>query len=762
MPLTILGIRHHGVGSTQNVIEMLEQIQPDMVLVEGAPELDSIISWIGNEQLIPPVAVLGYNVDEPQQATFYPFAEFSPEWQAILYANKRQIPVRMLDLPLAIGFQQKKNEQEKENDIVEETDIEDNNIEDSKPLEPLHIHQDPISYFAEIAGYDNSELWWEHHFEHNYIANSAKEHFDAVMLMMTELRRANIPSVLDEENIAREAYMREIIRKAQNELYGNIVVVCGAWHAPALLDVNSTAKADTKLLKSLPKTKIKVATTWIPWTNGRLSMYSGYGAGITSPGWYDFLWKKGKRKDFAIEWLSLVARLFRKKQIDISTAHVIEAFRLAETLTSLRGLSRIGLLELNEATQTVMCMGDTVLLSLVKDKLIVANRLGEVPDELPKVPLQLDFEKLAKSNRLALTAEKKDYELDLRKELDLNRSKMIHRLDILEINWGQKVYARSKGTFKEAWTLSWKPEMYLALIDKAVWGNTLEDTCTKYLIDTSQKSQNIGKIAENIQKAIPAELFVAIEFLLKKVDEVAAISADILDLMTALKPMVEISRYGNVRKTDLGAIRQIVDALLTRICIGLPNACYGLDDDNSRKVFEHIKQVNEATKLIENEDLTQLWFDTLKKLLTKDGVHGIIQGCTCRLLLDVQEINTEETAERFAWALSQGQEPSFSAGWLEGFLKGSGMILIYDHVLWNLLYKWVAELPQEYFTELLPILRRTFSQFEPNERKQLGEKAKAGTIIQSLEFTTINENFNPQFAESVLPMLETLLGITRL
>jgi hypothetical protein len=35
----------------------------------------------------------------------------------------------MLDLPLAIGFQQKKNE--KENEIIEETDIEDNNIEDS-------------------------------------------------------------------------------------------------------------------------------------------------------------------------------------------------------------------------------------------------------------------------------------------------------------------------------------------------------------------------------------------------------------------------------------------------------------------------------------------------------------------------------------------------------------------------------------------------------------------------------------------------------
>jgi hypothetical protein len=53
------------------------------------------------------VAVLGYNVDEPQQATFYPFAEFSPEWQAILYANKRQIPVRMLDATFSHRFSTK-------------------------------------------------------------------------------------------------------------------------------------------------------------------------------------------------------------------------------------------------------------------------------------------------------------------------------------------------------------------------------------------------------------------------------------------------------------------------------------------------------------------------------------------------------------------------------------------------------------------------------------------------------------------------------
>ncbi len=763
MPITILGIRHHGVGSAKNVLEMLEQIQPDMVLVEGAPELDQITHWVGNKELggtplKTPAAVLGYNIDDPKQATFYPFAEFSPEWQAILYANTKQIPVRMIDLPLAISFQINSNLKDESLKAVTENENIDEKVEDF-PFPPT-IYKDPISHFSDLAGYDDSELWWEHQFEQKYTKTNAKEHFEAVLLMMTELRNAQIKSSLEEENIAREAYMRELIRKAQNEMYANIVVVCGAWHAPALLDIDGTAKQDTKILKALPKTKNKVTTTWIPWTNDRLSMFSGYGAGITSPGWYEHLWKHGE-KDDGSRWLTKVARLFRKNKMDTSTAHIIEALRLAETLASLRSLSKVGLVELNEATQTVMCMGDGILLELVKKELIVANRIGKVPAELPKLPLQDDFETLAKKYRLPITAEKKEYELDLRKELDLNRSKFIYRLEILEITWGQRMYARSKGTFKEAWTLKWEPEMFISLIEKGIWGNSIDDACTKFLVDKSQKSNAIKDLAEMIQKAIPAELFGAIEHLLVKINEVATVSADILELMTALSPLVEVSRYGNVRKTDLSAINQLVEGLLTRICIGLPNACYGLDDENSRKVFEYIKQVNEATRLLENQDLTETWLKTLHILLEKQGINPIILGCTCRLLFDAKAIDEAETARRFGLALSTGNEPIFSAGWLEGFLKGSGMILLYDNILWNLLYKWVFELPNEYFIELLPILRRTFTKFEPSERKQLGEKAKAGANLEKtivLEETQ-SETFNTERAKKPLAMIELLLGI---
>jgi Family of unknown function (DUF5682) len=757
MPLHILGIRHHGVGSAKNVLERLEQIQPDIILVEGATELDAVVHWVGNKQLKPPVAVLGYNIENPKQATFYPFAEFSPEWQAINYANAKQIPVRMMDLPLAISFSQQT--------MIEATPIGENEEAENsgKTTEEDFVipsPKDPIAYFADLAGYQDSDHWWEQHFEQKYIKNNAQEHFEAVLLMMSELRNANIKSSLDEENIAREAYMRELIRKAQNELFTNIVVVCGAWHAPALLDVESTAKADTKILKALPKSKLKIGTTWIPWTNDRLSMFSGYGAGIGSPGWYEHLWKYGE-KDKGTRWLTKVARLLRQKKMDISTAHVIESYRLAETLASLRALSRISLNELNEATQTVMCMGDGIVLELIRKELIVANRIGKVPDELPKLPLQEDFEKLAKSYRLPLTAEVKEYELDLRKEGDLNRSKLIYRLELLGINWGSRQDARNKGTFKEAWRLKWSPEMFISLIDKGIWGNTIEDACTKYLIHKSQTSQSIKDLADMIQQAIPAELFGAIEHLLQKINELATVSADILELMTALTPLVEVSRYGNVRKTDLSAINILVEGLLNRICIGLPNACYGLDDETSRKVFEYIKQVNDATRLLENEDLTNTWIQTLKILVNKDGLNPIILGCTCRLLFDAKELDEIQTAQRFGLALSAGNEPVYAAGWLEGFLKGSGMILLYDNVLWNLLYKWVFELPEEYFVELLPILRRTFSKFEPNERKQIGEKAKTGVNIETTVVAdqTTTEYFNTQRAESVLPMLEMLMGL---
>ncbi len=788
MKITILGIRHHGAGSAKNVVAMLKKIQPDIILVESPPELNAMTHLVGDKHLKPPVAVLCYDEAQPQRAVFYPLAEYSPEWQAMLYANTNKIPVRMMDLPVAIswslsdigkGILDNGKEEEEQNFLTQESLRKANQRLTSNFQSP----KSPLDYFAEIGEYDDSELWWEHNFEQNFSesnqTNTPEQHFEAVMLMMTELRKAGIPSALEKENIFREAYMGQIIRQARREMFSDIVVVCGAWHAPALSDLDKNEKEHDAIIKKLPKPKIKVGVTWIPWTNDRLWMQSGYGAGITAPGWYAHLWKYPN--DNGTLWLTKVARLFREKKMDTSTAHIIEAVRLTEALAGMRNLSRAGLFEMNEAVQTVMCMGDGVLLELVRKQLIVGSVIGKVPENIPKLPIQTDFEHQTRLLRLPQTAEQKTLELDLRKALDLSRSIFLHRIIILKIEWGSTTLKRSKGTFKEVWKLKWKPEMLVNLIEKGIWGNTIEQTAGNLLIhDCSQDNVSLSFLSERIAQAIPSELFSTIEVLLTKIEEISGVSGDIQELMFAIIPLSDIGRYGNVRKTDLTHINSLLESLLTRICIGLPNACYGLDEDTSQKMFELIRKVNEAVRISDfgfkegfasSEDFlkpkirnptSEMWFKTLFQISSATGVQAVIKGCTTRLLFDAQIITEEQTSTSFGLALSKGNEPKDAAGWLEGFLKGSGMILLYDNVLWQILNTWLDSLEQEAFIELLPILRRTFSKFEPGDRKKLGEKAKRDshktTNVNTSERR--NENlFDTELAEMPLPLLAILLGL---
>src|SRR6478735_12513532 len=139
----ILGIRHHGPGSARNVKAFLEVTKPDIVLVEGPPEADAILQWAASEEMKPPVAILVYQPDNPQQSVFYPFAEFSPEWQAILYAKQNNIHVRFMDLPMSHQFALE-NEKKKDNEVPSSLNNSADSIEDAAET----IQHDPIKYLA--------------------------------------------------------------------------------------------------------------------------------------------------------------------------------------------------------------------------------------------------------------------------------------------------------------------------------------------------------------------------------------------------------------------------------------------------------------------------------------------------------------------------------------------------------------------------------------------------------------------------------------
>jgi hypothetical protein len=739
MAVHILGIRHHGPGSARNVASYLKKLQPDIILIEGPPEAEAQLQWIIHKDMKPPVALLAYNSENPKQAVFYPFAEFSAEWQALYYGVYNNIPTRFFDLPLSHSLALDKPKEINDNLQSEEN---------SETPITLPVNIDPFSYFAEIDGYNDGELWWEMHFESK---SKDGEIFEAVKEAVTALRES-LPEKDDTHEKLREAFMRKGIRTAEKEKYNNIAVICGAWHVPALINM-PPLKDDTELIKGLPK--VKIETTWIPWTFNRLTYRSGYGAGVRSPGWYDHLWRFSN--DDGTRWMSKVAKLLRKKNMDISVAHVIEAVRLANALAAIRNYSRAGLDEFNEATISVLGFGDHILLQLIHEELIISDKMGSVPDSVPKVPLLTDIEQYQKKYRLQPSESIKEVKLDLREPNDLAKSTFLHRISLLGVNWGHLTSSRSKGTFKEIWQLMWDPEHAIDLIEKGVWGNTLEEAATNYLSHLASHVNSASELVDLLEKSVPADLPGSVESMVKKLDTLTAATSDITELMKSVPGLANVVKYGNVRNTDLTTLKSMLDSMVARICIGIHLACINIDNEAAQVILEMVTKTDYAISIVNDEEQLKLWQEALIKIQGSHQSNPLIAGYTTRLLTDRKVIEYADAEKQLGYYMSINNAPEEAAYWFEGFLKSSGTILLLDDSLWNLMNNWVSSITEENFTELLPILRRTFAEFSQAERRKLGEKAK-GMVHGTASVSMDNENFDYERAAKIIPVVEMLLG----
>jgi hypothetical protein len=717
MSVHVFGIRHHGPGSARSLRQALAALAPDILLVEGPPEGDGLLPLVTSPQMQPPVALLIYRPDQPAQTAVYPFALFSPEWQAITYALQQGIPVQFMDLPLAQMM------------ALSEPTAQDESApaSDAKPPEwETAVTQDPLRWLAEAAGDSDGEAWWERMVEQRQHSDDL---FTAILEAMSALRQIAIPpdSPWQRQEQWREAAMRQTIRAAQRAGYGRIAVVCGAWHAPVLADMPASAQADRDLLKGLAK--VKVAATWIPWSYSRLTAASGYGAGVTSPRWYEHLWHHPQEAVY--HWCIAAAHLLRGEGFAASTAQVIDTARLAHTLSAVRHLPTPGLRELLDAVQTTLAAGQSAPMLLVQRQLIVGNAMGAVPPEAPTVPLQQDLTAWQKRLRLPVTETEKSYDLDLRQPNDLARSHLWHRLLLLDIPWGQPGQARrAKGTFHEVWRVQWPPELAVRVVEAAVWGNTVAEAAAARAVDLAQKTTELPTLTRLAQQVLLADLPAAAAAVVVRLENLAALTRDTAVLMDTLPELAHILRYGNVRQTDAAMVSQVVDGIVPRICIGLPGACLSLNDEAADAMNGRLGRVAEAIHLLQENAHLIAWQETIRKLAAQADLHGLLAGHCCRMLFDAGVEERAETARRMSFALSPANEPAQAAAWLDGFLRGggrgSGALLLHDAALWQIVDQWLGSLAAAAFQAQLPLLRRTFASFPAAERRQLGEQARRG------------------------------------
>jgi hypothetical protein len=736
----------------------LDAASPGVVLVEGPPEGDPLVALAADEGMRPPVALLAHALDDPGRAAFWPLAAFSPEWVAIRWALAHRTPVRFIDLPAA-------------HTLALAAEPEPESAPDGHPG-AAGLRIDPLAELAAVAGYDDPERWWEDVVEHQGqglgAAGDPFAPFDAVAEAMNALR-GEYGDGGHQRDLLREAHMRLQLRTAVKEFGADVAVVCGAWHVPALVE-KTTAGADRALLKGLPKVKTEV--TWVPWTHRRLARHSGYGAGIGSPGWYGHLFGVTDRP--VERWLTKVAGLLRDEDRLVSSAHVIEAVRLAETLAVMRGRPLAGLTETTDAIRAVMCEGSDVPLELIRDRLIVGEVLGEVPDAAPAVPLQRDLSRQQRSLRLKPEALERELDLDLRRETDAARSRLLHRLRLLAVGWGEPAAGRgSTGTFRESWRLCWEPELSVRVAEAGIWGTTVLAAATAKAAADAVSATVLSEVTALAEHCLLAGLSDALSVVMRALADRAALDADVGHLAEALPALARSLRYGDVRSTDTVALGEVAAGLAERICVGLPPACVGLDADGASGMRRHIDGVHTAVGLLRDSrergndrDLQGRWGAVLHKLAQRDTVPGVIRGRAARLLLDDGRLGEDEAARFMGLALSPGTPPADAASWVEGFVGGAaggGLLLVHDERLLGLVDTWLTGVPADAFTDVLPLLRRTFSGYEPGVRRTLGELVRRGPVaVGPARSEAALPGFGPGLdetrADGVVPVLLLLLG----
>lgn len=725
----LLGIRHHGPGSARAVQRALDALEPDVVVVELPAEADKVVAYAGRYDLVPPVAVLGYAVDRPARASFLPFAAFSPEWVALRWAARHGVPVRSFDLPLALS-------------LVWTGD------------DGLGRH-DPLGDLARAAGYDDAERWWEDVVEHR-----TDDHGDplAPFAAVAEAMGAVRPPLpATGEEAAREAHMRQVLRAAAKGS-GTVAVVCGAWHVPALAPPWPAAAGDAALLRAATAsvgTKAKVAVTWVPWTHRRLAASTGYAAGVSAPAWYAHVFAHPGPAGVT-RWFADAARLLRERDHPVSPDHLIGATRLASAVAALRDRPVPGLGEVLDAAQAVLTDGRPGPFALIHDELVVGDALGEVPDDVPMVPLARDVTATARRLRLKPEALGRTLELDLRTDSGRERSHLLHRLLALEVPWGVPEEGRgSSGTFRETWRLRWEPELSIRLVEASAHGTTVVAAASSALAERAEGAAALADLTALVEQALLADLPDVVAPLVDRLAARAADDTDVAHLVDALGPLARARRYGDVRSTDTAALGAVIDGLVARILAGLLPACASLDDEAAAAMADRLTAVQSALALVEHPARTRAWPEVLVRLASRDAGHGVVAGRAARLVHDAGRWDADAVERRLARALSVGTPARTGAAFVEGFLAGSGTVLLHDAGLLSAVDTWLATLPADTFTDVVPLLRRTFGAFASAERRQIGQlvagRSPTGPVV-------LGWDLDPARAAAALATVRRLLG----
>jgi hypothetical protein len=774
-------VRHHSPRSSAALRTFLEQIRPRVILVEGPVDATPLIDVLVDEGTRPPVAILGYRTDGTPDSSLWPFAAYSPEYVALCWGSRHQATVAFIDIPIGQALATHLHGAVEEDGGADDADGEDpaldRGIEEEETTEGLPVPSplptpsplpaastaptaaeagvDIHTACAQARGFRSFEEFWEASFE---TPSYEPEAFRAALLGYAELVRLSQKQPLHR---VRDAFMaQQILSRIGPDLAPEqIVVVVGAAHAAAFI----AGDVDLSLTERLPD-PVASAATLIPFSFPRLAEQLGYGAGNRAPQYYQRAHDAGcSFRRATLEVLVEFTEHLRLRGFMASLADTIEAYRLAVALAAHRGKAEPGLDELREATIATMCRGDATHVDGFLWPSVIGRNVGRVADRIGKNSLQAEFWREVEERRLPRSDAVEAFVLKLNDPLQVQTSVFLHRLRIAGVPYasytGKHVGQSRRGAraaksppaeevgqwdaltrVSEAWEAQWTPSTDVALVEKIVLGDTLEQVATRVLADRLSAAHTTGEAADVLLEAVVTGSGQTVSLALTACDRFASDDDDLHSLARAASVLSNLVSFGSSRaRADQGdkAISALCDKTFERAVLRVEDACTGNE--------EAVQKPKEALRILHSVALAQplvdraAWFTAARAVASSYAVNPSAAGLAAGLLYLAQEIRDEDVSRIVGQRLGSTLDPAGAAGFLQGFFEVNALALVKSRPVVTALDAFLTGIDADRFRDALPVLRRAFSPLGPTERRyllenvlgahRLGEQAKAAQAI---------------------------------
>ncbi|MFD0573406.1 DUF5682 family protein [Kitasatospora gansuensis] len=450
------------------VAHTIEELRPAYVLVEGPADMnDRLDELLLGHRL--PIAVFSHHRDDRRAATSWtPLCEYSPEWVALTAGRAAGAELRFIDLPAwHPAFEERANR-----------------------------YADAEARYAEATGrlcerfaVNSVDALWDELFEAQPadLAERLDTYFDLV--------RGDTEATPGDR--AREEYMAAWVRAALAEAGGRpVLVVTGGFHRPALRTLAaSDGPAGWPTVPAPPEGSVG-GSFLVPYSFRQLDAFVGYQSGMPSPGYYQQVWEHGQRAAADGLFRSVAERL-RARRHPVSTADLIAARGLTAGLATLRGHAAPSRLDVLDGLAGTLVNDDLdqplpwarrgpltpgthpVVVELVRAG--SGDRVGTLHPDTPLPPLVHDV--AARLAGLGL-AEGRPLTLHLTDPADLERSRVLHRLRVLDVPGLVRTEGPAHGAdpvLTERWEPGPAAGREAALIEAGGYGASLPEAATAAL-----------------------------------------------------------------------------------------------------------------------------------------------------------------------------------------------------------------------------------------------------------------------------------------